>query len=162
MATNYGKAWEQKIKEDFIKVPNATIDRLYDVTQGHKSITQPSDFIGFIGNKETHEGNIFYLEAKSCKGNTFPLTNLTQYQKLLPKVGIPGVRVGVALWFIEHDKALYVPVSTFKKLKEDGKKSVNIKMIDTNEYNIKVIPSIKKRVFLDCDFSILKDLEDGE
>lgn len=162
MAVNYGKAWEQKIKEDFVKVPNATIDRLYDVTQGYKSISQISDFVGFIGNKETQEGNIFYLEAKSCHGNTFAVNKLTQYEKLKHKVGIPGVRAGVLLWFVDHDKALYVPVSTFTKLILDGKKSVNIKMIDSDEYNIKVIPSIKKRVFLDCDYTVLTKLKDGE
>lgn len=156
MATNYGKAWEQKIKEDFIKVSGATIDRLYDVTQGYRSISQVSDFIGYIFP------NIFYLEAKSCKGNTFPLTNLTQYEKLKYKVGIPGVRVGVALWFIDHDTAVYVPVSTITKLKQDGKKSVNIKMLGEDTYNLKIIPSQKKRVFLDCDYTILKQLVDGE
>ena len=156
MATNYGKAWEQKVKEDFLKVTNATIDRLYDVTQGYRSIAQVSDFIGYIFP------NIFYLEVKSCRGNTFPLTNLTQYEKLISKVGILGVRAGVALWFIDHDVALYVPISTITKLKQDGKKSVNIKMLNDNSYNLKLIPSIKKRVFLDCDYNILKDLQEGE
>ena len=156
MPTNYGKAWEQKIKEDFLKVPNATIDRLYDSVSGYKTISTISDFIGFIVK------NIYYLEAKSCKGNTFPLTRLTQYEKLKAKVGIPGVRVGVILWFIEHDKVLYVPISTITKLIEDGKKSVNVKMLDEGEYNIKVIPSVKRRVFLDCDYTILTELKDGE
>jgi len=30
MAQNYGKAFEAKLKEDFLKVDGATIDRLYD------------------------------------------------------------------------------------------------------------------------------------
>ena len=47
-------------------------------------------------------------------------------------------------------------------MKEDGKKSVNIKMIGTDEYNIKVIPSVKKRTFLTCDYTVLKNLVDGE
>ena len=156
MPSNYGKAWEQKLKEDFQEVPGATIDRLYDVTQGYKSISQVSDFIGYI------YPNIFYLEAKSCKGNTFPLTKLTQYEKLLPKVGIKGVRAGMVLWMIDHDVCIYVPISTITKMKEDGKKSVNIKMVGTDEYNIKVIPSSKKRVFLTCDYTVLKNLTDGE
>jgi penicillin-binding protein-related factor A (putative recombinase) len=156
MPTNYGKAWEQKIKQDFVEVDGATIDRLYDSVSGYKSISNISDFIGYI------HPNIFYLEAKSCKGNTFPLAKLTQYDKLLCKVGVPGVRAGVLLWFIEHEKVLYVPISTFTKLREDGKKSVNIKMIDDDTYNIKVVPSEKRRVFLDCDYSFLRDLKDGE
>ena len=156
MPTNYGKAWEQKIREDFVKVQGSTVDRIYDSVSGYKSISNISDFIGYI------YPNIFYLEAKSCKGNTFPLTKLTQYEKLKHKVGVPGVRVGVLLWFIEHDVVLYVPVSTVTKLIEDGKKSVNVKMATDNSYNVKVVPSSKRRVFLDCDYSILKNLLDGE
>lgn len=156
MPTNYGKAWEQKIREDFSKVENSTIDRLFDSVSGYKSISNISDFIGYI------YPNIFYLEAKSCKGNTFPLTRLTQYEKLKGKVGIPGVRSGVLLWFIEHDIVLYVPISTITSLLKDNKKSVNVKMASDGSYNVKIVPSTKRRIFLDCDYSFLKELVDGE
>lgn len=39
MAVNKGKQWEAKVKEDFSKLPYSTIDRIYDVTTGHKSIS---------------------------------------------------------------------------------------------------------------------------
>lgn len=156
MAVSYGKQWEQKVKEDFLKLSDSTIDRLYDVTTGYRTLSNVSDFIGY------KMPNIFYLEAKSVRGNTFPLTNLTQYEKLKPKVGIPGVRVGILLWFMEHDKCLYVPISTITQLKKDNKKSINIKMIEENKYNIYVVPSVKKRVFLDCDYTLLTTLQDGE
>lgn len=156
MAKSYGKEWENKIKEDFQKLDGASIDRIYDTTNGYKTISNIADFIGYV------YPSIYYLEAKSCRGNTFPLSNLTQYAKLASKVGIHGVRVGVLLWMIDHDVCLYVPISTITKLKDDGKKSVNIKMIKDDSYNIKVVPSIKKRVFLDCDYTILRDLKDGE
>lgn len=97
---------------------------------------------------------ICYGEIKSHKGNTFPLSNLTQYEKLLAKKGIKGVRAGVILWFIDHDKVLWVPIETFEKLRKEDKKSVNVKM-DYEEYNIIEIPSQKRRVFLDSDYSIL-------
>ena len=153
---NKGKQWEQKIKEDFSKLPGATIDRLYDPEGGKAGIHNVSDFIAY--KYPFH----FYVEAKSCKGNTFPLTNLSQYDKLSAKVGIPGVRAGVFLWFVEHKRVAYVPISTVTKLKEDRKKSVNVKMLDTDEYNIKEIPSITKRVFPECDYSMLMELKDGE
>ena len=156
MANSYGKEWETKVKEDFQKIDGSSIDRIYDTTNGYKNINNISDFIAYL------YPCIYYLEAKSCRGNTFPLTNLTQYAKLSEKVGIPGVRVGILLWMIDHDVCLYVPISTITKLKQDGKKSVNIKMIQEGTYNIKVVPSIKKRVFLDCDYNILRDLKDGE
>ena len=157
MANNKGKAFEAKFKTDFLKtVPNASIDRLYDTTNGFKTISNISDFIGYS------YPNIFYLECKSHLNNTFPLVNLTQYDKLKTKVGIPGVRAGVIIWFIDHDKVCYVPISTITKLKEDDKKSVNIKMLSDKSYNIVEIPSIKKRVFLDSDYSVLLTLKDGE
>ena len=91
--------------------------------------------------------------------NTFE--NIKQYNKLIKKVGIPGVRVGVILWLYEKDTVLYIPVSTIKKMKLDGKKSVGLKAIQEG-YNIKIIPSIKKKVFMDSDYSCLMDLIDGE
>lgn len=92
MATNYGKQFEQKFKNDFIKtVPNCSIDRLYDTMSGFKAISNISDFIGYS------YPNIFYLECKSHKGASIPFSNLTQYEKLLDKCGIHGVRCGIVL-----------------------------------------------------------------
>ena len=46
-------------------------------------------------------------------------------------------------------------------MKQDGKKSVNIRTIDAEEYEYITIPSVKKRVFLDSDYSVLLDLPEG-
>lgn len=155
MANNYGKAFEQKFKKDFLKtVPNSTIDRLYDTMSGYKAISQISDYIGYSFP------NIFYMECKSHKGASIPFDNITQYSKLLQKVGIPGVRAGVILWLIDKDIVYYIPISTIKQMKKDGKKSVGISAVDN--YNIIEIPSVKKRVFMDSDYSVLLSLKDGE
>ena len=151
MSDNLGKKFEQKFKEDFIlSFPGGTIDRLYDITLGYKTISQVCDFIGYC------YPNIFYLECKTIKGNTFPLSNLTQYEKLLAKRNVTGAITGAVIWFYEHDKVVFVPIKTFERLKIDGKKSVNIKYLENKLYNIIEIPSIKKRVFMDSDYSILK------
>ena len=155
MAKNYGKDFERKLKEDFLKIKDSTIDRLYDSMSGYKTISNISDFIGF------KVPNIFYIEAKSIRGNTFPFSNLSQYWQLTKKVGIPGVRVGVVIWFIDHGRVLYVPISTITQMKKDGKKSVNIKTV-LDEYNVYELPSVKKRIFCDTDYSILLTLKDGE
>ena len=63
---------------------------------------------------------------------------------------------------IDHDKVVYLPVSSVTKMMEDGKKSFNIKMLEDKSYNIIEIPSVKKRVFLDSDCSILVNLKEGE
>lgn len=56
---------------------------------------------------------------------------------------------------------MYIPISTIQKMKNDGKKSVGIRAIEEG-YNIKVIPSTKKRVFMNSDYSVLMNLQDGE
>lgn len=157
MAENKGKKFEAKFRADFLKsVPNPTIDRLYDQVSGYKTISTISDFIGYS------YPNIFYLECKSIKGNTFPLSNLTQYDKLIAKVGIKGVRVGVVVWFYDKDVVMYVPIKTITQLYNDGKKSINCSKILDEGYRAFVIPSTKKRVFMDSNYSILTNLEDGD
>lgn len=154
MAVNRGKQFEQKFKEDFLKLDNASIDRLYDTMSGYKAISQVSDFIAY------KYPNIFYAECKSHKGASIPINNITQYDSLLSKVGIKGVRAGVILWLYEKDKVFYVPIKTVKQLKEDGEKSIGLRHL--GKYRIIEIPSIKKRVFMDSDYSILTTLEDGD
>lgn len=157
MPANHGKAFEQKFKTDFLlSFPEGTIDRIYDVASGHKTISNICDFIGY------NYPNIMYLECKTHLGNTFPLANLTQYEKLVEKVGIRGVRAGVILWFQDHDCICYVPISSITRMKEDGKKSVNIKMLQDDTYRIIKIPTVKKRVFLDGDYSVLAQLQEND
>lgn len=156
MAISKGKKFEEKFKEDFLSLPNTSLDRLYDVMNGYKSISQVCDFIGY------HYPNIFYLELKSHLGNTFPLANLTQYDKLKTKVGIPGVRTGVIIWFINHDKVIYCPISEITRMKLDNKKSINIKYLESKEYFMIEIPSTKNRVYLNSDYSILFNLSDNQ
>lgn len=152
-----GKNFELVLREDWkFSVPDSTIDRIYDSVSGYKTISNVSDFIAY------KMPNIFYLEAKTVKGNTFPFQNLTQYDKLSAKVGIPGVRAGVVIWFYEHDRIVYVPISSVTKMKEDGKKSINITTLDTDKYRFIEIPSVKKRVFMTSDYSVLMGTQEGE
>ena len=54
----------------------------------------------------------------------------------------------------------YVPIKTITQLLKDNKKSVNIKTIENEGYRIINIPSNKKRVYLDSDYSVLLNLEE--
>lgn len=156
MASNQGKAFEQKFKEDIKKtIPGVTIDRIYD-TMGNYKTSNVCDFIAY------KYPNIFYVECKSCIGNTFNLNKLTQYDKLKDKVGIKGVRAGVVLWFREHMQVWYVPINTITQLKKDGKKSVHVFDTVDQGYRVIKIPSVEKRVFLDSDYSCLMDLVEGD
>lgn len=156
MTVNRGKAFELRFKEDFLEsIPNSIIDRLYDSMSGYKAVSNISDFIAY------KYPIIFYIEVKSHGGASIPFTAISQYEKLKTKIGIHGVRAGVILWLTEKDRIFYIPVSTIKQLKAEGKKSVGIKAFDDG-YNIYEIPVVKKRVFLKADYSILMTLKDGE
>lgn len=153
--TSKGKSFEEKFKEDWKKsFPNGTLDRLYDTMNGYRSISNVSDFICY------NYPNIYYIECKSHKGASIPFTNITQYVKIKQKEGIHGVRAGVVLWLYEKDMVLYIPISTITQMKKDGKKSVGIRSIKEG-YNIIEIPSKKKRVYMESDYSCLADLEEG-
>lgn len=116
-----------------------------------------SDFIGYVN------GNLFLIECKSHQGNTFPFANLTQYDTLMSYRGLPGVRIGVFLWMIDHGVEIYLPISTVKEMKQDGLKSFNIKMLNPRNYRFFVFPSKKKRVFLESDYSLLtSELSEGD
>ena len=156
MALSRGKQFEDKLKSDFSKVPGSHIERIYDNVSGYKSIRGRSDFIGYIFP------NMFFLECKSHKGNTFPFAELRQYEDLLEVSGIHGIRCGVVLWMIDHDLVVYIPISTVKKMRNNDKKSFNVKDLENGEYKIIKIPSKKKRVFMDSDYRILTTLEDGD
>lgn len=157
MTQNYGKAFEARFKEDFIKTfPEGFIYRLSDQMSGYKfTSSNLCDFICFA------KGHLYLIECKSHKGASIPFDNITQYDKLKYKVGIPGVRAGVVLWLYEKDFLAYIPISTITKMKEDGKKSVGLKAVE-EKYKIYIIPGVKKRVFIEGDYSFLHNLKDGQ
>ena len=157
MAVNRGKDFEQRVKEDLLKLgADVSIERLPDQMSGYSGSKNPCDYFCYL------YPHLFYLECKTTNENTFPLAGLTQYDALLARQGKKGVRSGVLLWFVKHDAVLYVPIKTFKQIKDDGLKSVNIKMLKDDKYRIIQIPSIKKRVFMESDYTILTTLEEGD
>ena len=156
MVQSKGKEFEARFKQQFLaSFPNSFILRLPDQVSGYKyTSSNICDFIGYA------KGKLYLIECKTHLGASFPLSNLSQYNKLLPYVGIPGVRVGVVLWLIDKDKIFYVPISTVIQMKIKNKKSISYKDID--KWRIMEIPSIKKVVFMDSDYSVLDLLEEGD
>ena len=157
MAINRGKQFENVFVKCWEKsFPTSFLLRLPDQMSGYKvSAKNLCDFIGF------NDGILYLLEIKTHKGASLPLNNITQYQKMRKYINVNKVRVGVILWLVEKDIILYIPISTIEKLYNDNKKSVGLKALNDG-YNIKIIPSVKKRVFMDSDYSILMDLQEGE
>lgn len=158
MAENRGKKFEKRFLIDWLRsFPDSFIHRLPDQQSGYFGTSRnPCDFIGF------EECVLYLLECKSIKGNTFPLTNLKQYNILSKIKPIHNLRRGVIIWFYSHNKVIYIPIQEITKMLKDNKKSVNIKMLDENVYKIIDIPSKLIRTFMQSDYSILKTLKDGD
>lgn len=148
MPMNKGKKFEEQVREDLGKTfPNSFILRLPDQQSGYYGSSKNiCDFILYVN------GTLFLLECKSHKGNTFPLSNLTQFGKLQQYKNISGVKPGVILWFIDHDVVCWVPINTVLYYVDQGKKSINIKDLDSDEYAIYKLDSEKKRTYLKTDY----------
>lgn len=160
MISGRGKDFEKKFAENWKKTFSSSfIYRIPDQQSFYYGTSQNlCDYICFVYPM------LFLIETKSHKGNTFPWTALSQYDKLIEKVGIKGIRTGVVLWMIDHDIVVYLPIKTVYKMKKAGLKSFNVKMLEDEKWKdlIHIIPSVKKRVFMDSDYSILMTLEEGE
>ena len=157
MANNRGKQFEEQFRKDFLKTfPDGFILRLPDQMSGYKSYSQnPCDFICFTN------GKLFLMECKSHKGASLPFDVITQFDKLASYSDIPDVYAGVVIWLYEKDKVLYAPINLIKRLKGEGKKSIGIKALNEYEEFIE-IPSEKKRVMMNSDYSILLNLGENK
>lgn len=151
MAIDRGKQWEQKFREDWERtVPDSDIVRFNDQVSRYAGYSSNiSDFMCFKSPE------LFYIECKTVHGNTLPMSRLTQYDKMIVRKNITGVRPGFIVWWIDHDIVAWVPIHSVEQMKKDNKKSINVKMIKEKVYDIVVIPSVKKRVFMDSDYSVL-------
>lgn len=158
MATNKGKAWEDKFRQDWRKCfPDTFVFRLKDNMNGYKETSgNPCDFLCFPGN-----GELFLIECKEHKGASIPFAAIPQYDRLLEYKDLLNVKAGVILWLSEKDRVLWISIQEMEKMVKDGKKSIGIKMLEEKSYNIIEIPSVKKRVYLDSDYTILTSLKDG-
>lgn len=146
MGINRGKQFEDKIQEQLEKIPNISIDRLYDVTMGYKNINNPCDFIVY---KYPY---ILYLECKTTNTSTLNFKSQireNQLVGLIEKSKIRGVVAGILCWFVKNDKTIFIPIQYINELIQSNKKSFNINNFD----NTKVIElnGCKKRVFFNYD-----------
>lgn len=109
----------------------------------------PADYLAFT------DGRLYLLECKSHAGKSFPLTALTQYDLMLGYANKKDVYPFVIVWLHECDTVLAVHISEIERMKNNDKKSISIKDVEGGEYEIIKIPSTKKRVFMDSDYTIL-------
>ena len=141
MATNRGKQFEEVIKEAFEKVPETSVVRLHDQTNGYLGSRNHCDFIVY------HKPLEYHLELKSVHGNTLPFTNITdnQWKGLLEKSKIKGVVAGIICWWVDKDVTKFIPIEDLEILKQQGNKSFRYDWLGME------IIGKKKRVFFDYD-----------
>lgn len=158
-SANKGKSWEDKFRKDWQKCfPDTFVFRLKDQMTGYKETSgNPCDFLCFPGNNQ-----LFMVECKEHRGASIPFTAIPQYERLLEYKDCPHTFPGVMLWLSEKDKVMWISIQEMEKMVQDGKKSIGLKMLKEKSYNIIEIPSIKKRVYLDSDYTILTSLKKGE
>lgn len=70
---------------------------------------------------------------------------------------VNGFTKGVIIWFRDHDKIIYVTIDEITKMMKNKKKSINITTLKDEEYKYIEIPTVKKRIFLEGDYSVVFD-----
>ena len=156
---NKGKRFEEHFKEDWLKTfPKTFFYRIIDQQTGYVGSTNLCDFLCFV------QGKLYLIETKSHLGNTFPWDSFPQYERMISRAGMEGIRSGVVLWMRDHDLIVYLPVTFIKYLKDNGYKSFNVKMLKDEVLNkmFYVIPSTKMTTYMRSDYSLMLNLKEGE
>lgn len=159
---NRGKDFEGQVQAGFEAIPGVSIDRLPDPMAGYAGVKNICDFIVFKSPTQ------YYIECKSCYGNTMSIHsndpkrkygNITnnQWEGLLEKSKIPGVRAGILVWFIDHDETYWIDIRLLQKHRDKGYKSI-AHYCDWVDYTARcgdmwtIIQGEKRRVKFDYDF----------
>jgi hypothetical protein len=167
---NRGKDFEGQVQAGFEQIPGVSIDRLPDPMAGYAGVKNICDFIVF---KQPLQ---YYIECKSCYGNTLSIHsndpkkkygNITnnQWEGLLEKSKIPGVRAGILVWFIDWDETYWIDIRLLQKHRLAGHKSISYYcdwvdfMPETDKLWVRIVGK-KRRVLFDYDFDdFLKEIE---
>ena len=148
MAISRGKQFEWEIKNQLLRVPEISVDRIYDVTTGFVNQNTLCDFIVF------KDRILHYFECKAIKGATLNFKSHireNQWEGLVEKSTIPFVNAGILCWFIDYDKTVFISIDELVKLKKQGKKSFHI-LKDIDTVPIIKLEGKKRRVFFNYDF----------
>lgn len=142
MAKNRGKKFEEIIGDAFKSYPFTSVDRIPDQTMKYKDRKNVSDFIVY------HHPTQYYVECKTVHGNTLPFSNISQFDALVEKAHIYGVRAGIMCWWVDKDVTRWIPIEPLYYAKSRGKKSIRF---DESILGSKWIRGKKKRVYFEYD-----------
>lgn len=149
-----GKDFEELIKQQFLEIPNTTVNRLPDPTQGYLGVRNISDFIMY------HYPYQYYIECKTVHSHRMPMANVTYNQRtgMLEASRVKGVVAGILCWFIPEDVTMFIPIQVFERHRLAGDKSINLNQAIDKDFIF--LDGTKKRVFFDYDIeAFLKTCE---
>lgn len=151
MAVNKGKIWEKCVEESWgNSFPNSFILRLPDQQNGYFGTSRNVvDYIAF------NSPYLYLIECKTIKGNTLPLSNLKQYERMLAYNKVVYIKIGFLVWWQDKGITAWVPLDTITTLKKENKKSVHVDYVKDKLYNIIEIPNVIKRVYPKCDLTVI-------
>lgn len=157
MANNRGKDWESCFKESFkATFPTSLVYRVPDQLSMLKGASKNlCDFFCFT--------NLHFLmvECKTtAKSNTFSFDEIPQIGRMIEynqkeHINEKNFIQGVIIWFEAKKKVLWCPLEECVRMIKDGKKSVNATKSISEGYKLVEIPITIKRVFPECDLSIM-------
>ncbi len=153
---NLGKKAEQKIREWLDKPEQGyCFDRIPDQQTGFYGSKNICDFILF------KSPNMYYIESKATWADRFDFSMISEYQyeNLLHKSKIDNVYGVIIILFATEQRAFIIDINEIEKLKSSGKKSINIKKIDTwgiKYKEIQTTPSRKALLDYTGEFEVQK------
>ena len=142
-----GKEFEKNFEDSWKKqLPNKSIIRLYDTTNGYRTIANPCDYLVGVDVGEV------MLELKTIKESSFSFNNLTsnQFEQILDRsLYADNTNGGLLIYFRDKQNMLmYYPIEHIAQIKLSGTKSVNPV---TNLNAGRSIKFNKKRVNIEVD-----------
>ena len=143
MALNKGKKFEAIFENTWITTfGKNSILRLADQMSGYKVTSQnPCDYICY------KKPRMFLIECKETTQNTLNWKAFPQFDRLCEYVDVDGIVAGVLIWYQQHNKVIFVSIKDCIKMKANGKKSINIKDLESDDYQILEIPTVVPRVY---------------
>lgn len=152
MSSYSGKTWESDFRESFKGTKlSKGIMRLHDVTNGFAGCNNPYDFLVFS------YPNLFCFELKAVQDRRLDFAKIrpNQVEGLSNWGENKGTIAGVLVNFYTYSQIFFVPIQLILKLKESGKRSINLDFC--NEYCYKVDGGKKRTRFR---INVLKTIED--
>ena len=149
MNTTLGKKAEARIKSWLDRPEDGySLDRVKDQMTGLYGSRNICDFTLF------KYPNMYYIESKETEHDRFDFVNITgyptydetcQYGGLLKKSKIDHVYGVIILLFTSYKRAFAIDIREIERLTLEGKKSLNIKKIDSWGIKYKEIETVPSR-----------------